>query len=335
MTVYKKPFIEEVLPDFYRVEIPLPDNPLRSINSYMIKSPERNLIIDTGMNRTVCFNTISSAINDLEIDLNQTDFFITHLHFDHIGLVNRLISPHSKCYFNGPESDESHIFTLTDWANRATDLASLHGFHEIWIKEIKAEIVIEEELHHFTYPEFTIIKEGDVITIGEYSFQCIETPGHSIGHLCLYEAEHKVLVSGDHVLGDISPNISSRLNEEDPLMEYLASLDKISGLDVALCLPGHRGIIRDFRGRINELKQHHEERLNEILNILNTLNQNTYQIASQMKWDMSYETMNDFPVFQKWFAFSEALSHLRYLESLDKVIRITCPDKHIVYCKNN
>ncbi|MFH0975693.1 MAG: MBL fold metallo-hydrolase [Spirochaetota bacterium] len=335
MTANKKPIIEEILPNFYRVEIPLPDNPLRSINSYMIKSPERNLIIDTGMNRSLCFNAISEAVRELGINLNKTDFFITHFHFDHIGLVSRLFSPNSKCYFNSPESYETRFFTLTDWVNKAMSLASLHGFFEAWSNDIKAEIAIEEDHYHIIYPEFTIVKEGDIINAGDYSFKCIETPGHSLCHICLYDESRRILISGDHVLGDISPNISSRLNDEDPLMEYLSSLDKISGLDVTLCLPGHRSIIKNFHSRVSELKQHHEERLNEILDILNTQNQNTYQIASQMKWDMSYDTMEEFPVFQKWFAFSEALSHLRYLESLNKVIRITCTDKHIIYSKKN
>jgi glyoxylase-like metal-dependent hydrolase (beta-lactamase superfamily II) len=330
MTKQQEPFIEEIFPSFYRVEIPLPDSPLKSINSYMIKSGERNLIIDTGMNNRLCFDTIISAIKKLDIDIEHTDFFITHQHIDHIGLAGKLISTGSRCYFNRPEADIIHTSSLTQWVNRVTVFASLHGFIEEGISEMKT-VIAREEQQQTIYPEFTIIKENDMLNIGDYSFHCIETPGHSLGHMCLYEADHKILISGDHVLGDITPNISSRFNEDNPLQEYIDSLEKIYSLDVELCLPGHRKIITDFRKRINELKQHHYERADEIIEILNIKSCNAYQIASRMKWDMSYETFEEFPVFPKWFAFSEALSHLLFLEESGRVKRITLPDNHILY----
>ena len=69
MTLDNTPVIEEITPGLYRVEIPLPDNPLRVMNSYMIKGSERNLIIDTGMNRTVCLEAMQAAIRKLEFDI--------------------------------------------------------------------------------------------------------------------------------------------------------------------------------------------------------------------------------------------------------------------------
>lgn len=330
----ESPLVEEVLPHFYRVEVPLPGNPLKSVNSYMIKSGERNLIIDTGMNRHECIEAIMAAIKRLDVDLRRTDFFITHQHIDHIGLAGKLIAPSAKFYFNKPETELLHTQTLTQWVNKVTVFAALYGFYAKGIKELKGGIAREEQ-RRTVYPEFTILKEGDVLNTGEYSFRCIETPGHSTGHLCLYEAGHKILVSGDHILGDITPNISSRFDGGDPLREYLDSLNRVYPLDVKLCLPGHRSVITDFRRRINELKRHHEERAAEILKILDTGSKNAYQIASQMKWDMTYDTFEEFPVFPKWFAFSEALSHLQYLEGSGKVKRIMLPDKRFVYCNNN
>ena len=50
--------IEQIEDHLWRIEVPLPGNPLKSINSYVIKSPSRNLIIDTGLDRQECLDAI-------------------------------------------------------------------------------------------------------------------------------------------------------------------------------------------------------------------------------------------------------------------------------------
>jgi glyoxylase-like metal-dependent hydrolase (beta-lactamase superfamily II) len=173
----------------------------------------------------------------------------------------------------------------------------------------------------------SVVKEGDTISIGDYLFRCIETPGHTEGHTCLYESNKKIFLCGDHILVNITPNITLNSEERNPLKEYLMSLDKVYDLDVELVLPGHRSIFRDHKGRIRELKQHHQTRLNEVISILRKGKQNVFQIASQMTWDISYRSWDLFPPSQKWFAFGEAMAHLKYLEEEGKVRRETQEQK--------
>ena len=70
---------EEILPNIFREEIPLPQNPLKAINSYVIKEGGRFLMIDTGMNRPECLQAMQAYIKEIGVDLEKTDFFITHL----------------------------------------------------------------------------------------------------------------------------------------------------------------------------------------------------------------------------------------------------------------
>ena len=139
-------------------------------------------------------------------------------------------------------------------------------------------------------PELKVIYYGDVIIVGHYRFQCVATPGHTMGHTCLYEAEKKFLVAGDHILIDITPNIQCWSDGENPLKYYLESLDKTYKLEVDLVLPGHRRLIEDHRARIEELKEHHRGRLKEVLSILETNSLNAFQVASRMTWDIKAET---------------------------------------------
>jgi len=325
------PVIERVLDGLFRVEIPLPNLALKSLNSYFIITPDRNLVIDTGMDLPECLKVMQAAMKKLGVDIDKTDFMITHQHIDHIGLIVFLAGKKNRVYFNTLEARLMTTVSLQEWAREATNFARRHGFPERYAREMQNNINRMRDNTN-NYPEFTTISEGDVIEIGDYSFKCIHTPGHTRGHMCLYEPDKKLFFSGDHILDDITPNISTRYNDiENPLSEYLQSLEKIYALDIKLCLPGHRNLIIDFRGRIDALKSHHEQRAQEILEILQDGEMDAYRVASKMSWDMTYETWEDFPVFPKWFAFSEALSHLQYLEAIGKVQKLISKEGKVVY----
>ena len=79
--------MQEIDDNLFRIVVPLPGNPLQSINSYVIRDETRNLIVDTGLNRKACKEAVDEGLRKLGVDLDETDIFITHLHADHFGLV--------------------------------------------------------------------------------------------------------------------------------------------------------------------------------------------------------------------------------------------------------
>ncbi len=309
--------IEEYSPNLYRIEVPLPQSPLKAINSYVIKTTERSLIIDTGMNRKECMEALSAGLKELGIDLTKADFFITHLHADHLGLVSSLATDTSTIYFNQPDANRVNS---AQFGRSNPDSARANGF-----PEDKLQDAFRNHPGYRYGPrghlDFTILGEGDTVSIGDYRFSCIETPGHTKGHLCLYEPGKQLFISGDHILIDITPNISLWSADENPLNEYLLSLDKVYNLDVKLVLPGHRSAFSNYRERIRELKQHHQARADEVLAILRKGSNNAFQVASQMSWNLTCESWDLFPVPQQWFATGETLAHLKYLEENGKVSR--------------
>jgi len=148
--------------------------------------------------------------------------------------------------------------------------------------------------------------------------------------MCLHEPRRKILVAGDHILGDISPNIQLWSDEWNPLKAYLSSLEKVSGLDFELVLPGHRGLLRNAQERIRELKRHHQERLEEITRILKMGGMNAFEIGARMTWDIVYDSWDTFPISQKWFAIGEVLAHLRYLDE-EGIIQKQTQDQIRIY----
>lgn len=305
---------EEILPNLYRIEITLPHSPLKTLNSYLIKAGSRFLLIDTGMNRKECMDEMSTNLAILNVDLKKTDFFITHLHADHLGLTERLAADTSIVYFNNVEASMVNVGSEKEerW-RKADEIYLSNGFPADELK-LATEGHPGRRFGLQKTIDFNVVKEGDNIEIGDYSFRCIETPGHTPGHTCLYEARRKILVAGDHILFDITPNITFWPGVKNSLKDYLASLEKVYELDVNLVLAGHRSIMNNHKKRIRELEKHHQNRLSEVLLALKDGPKTAFQVAPYITWDIKYKSWKLFPAQQKWFAFGEALAHLQYLE---------------------
>lgn len=308
---------EEILPGLFRIKIPLPESPLKYLNSYVIKSDGRSLVVDTGFNRKECFRAMTQGLGELKIDPENCDFFITHLHADHFGLIARLVTKQSKIYFSRPDKE---IIESWEGFEPMIEYAGRNGFPENELRNALHQHPGYKYGSDWT-PDLSVLEDGETITYGNYCFECVETPGHTLGHMCLYEATKKILIAGDHILSDITPNIQCWSDTENPLEKYLSSLEKVYKLDVTLVLPGHRRLFKDHRARIDELKRHHEIRASEILDILRKGSGSAFEVASKMTWDIKCDSWNDFPVAQKWFATGEAISHLRFLEEKSLVTR--------------
>ncbi len=311
--------IEEVRDRLYRIEVPLPNSPLKELNSYIIKADDRNLIIDTGFNRSVCFEAMQKGLTALNIDLSKTDFMITHMHADHSGLISRLATKTSTVYFS---RIDARVFDKDNNWQAMIDYAQINGF--------PADELMKALHNHpgFKYspqtiPDFHLIDDGNVIEMDDYRLKCISTPGHTEGHICLYDEDKKILFSGDHILFDITPHIESWAYRINSLKNYMESLDKVYNLPINIVLPGHRNFFTDLKGRIDALKEHHKLRADEVLDVVESKTKNAYEIAAGMTWDIDCESWEAFPIAQKWFATGEAIAHLRFLESEGRIKRNT------------
>ncbi|MEE9279693.1 MAG: MBL fold metallo-hydrolase [Myxococcota bacterium] len=307
--------MEEILPRLYRIVVPLPQNPLKEINSYIFTSDDRNLIVDTGMNRIECSEVLEAGLAEIGVDLERTDFIATHLHSDHQGLIPTLKRAGSAAYMG--ELDAVQMASGSEFGSSRSPMGTYARRSGFPADELEASL---RDHPGYRYGpgadvDYIPLRGDEEFKVGDYTLVAVATPGHTYGHMCLYEPHKKMLLSGDHVLGDITPNIQAWSDDQDPLAQYVESLEQVTKLEVELCLPGHRSLIRDFPGRVAELIEHHRLRANEVLDVLEGGGQkDAYQTASEMSWRIRARSWADFPVMQKWFAVGEAIAHLRYLE---------------------
>ena len=146
-----------------------------------------------------------------------------------------------------------------------------------------------------------------MLEAGGRRLTCLPAPGHTPGQLCFWDEADGILFTGDHVLFDISPNITPWNGMEDALGCYLDSLRAVRELPARLALPGHRrpGALAP---RVDALLEHHARRLDELTAILRARPGSTaYEAAAHMTWNIRSRSWDDFPLAQKWFAVGECV----------------------------
>jgi glyoxylase-like metal-dependent hydrolase (beta-lactamase superfamily II) len=157
-----------------------------------------------------------------------------------------------------------------------------------------------------------LLDDGVKAEIPGWDVTAIWTPGHSPGHLCFWEANYCLMLTGDHVLPRITPNIPYHPQAgADPLGDFLASLDKLEPYDAAEVLPAHEHRFVGLSARLQQLRQHHVERFAEVVGAIEAGVTTAWDIAAHMHWSRSWDQIEG---FMRRAAVGEAMAHLRALE---------------------
>ena len=308
--------------NIYTIPVPLPGNPLKELNSYVIKDERRSLVIDTGFNMPECYEALSGGLDELGIDMQRADLFLTHLHADHTGLAPAIAGRDSKIYISQEDGERlARGLGKVKGSGRVSEYRS-YGFSEEELSHL--DDAPSMKYQHKERTDFTYVGDGDTIAYGGHRLQVISTPGHTPGHVCLYDKANRIMFLGDHVLFNITPNITTWPNFRDPLGHYVHSLMDISIYDVRLPLPGHRAVSGTMAERIGAIIEHHGARIREMLDILDANPGMTpYELSGRMTWRVRGKSSawSDFPLSQKWFAVGETAAHLEYLLCRGRVKR--------------
>ena len=323
--------VRQIVKDIYQIPVPLPDNPLRELNAYLIRGTDRSLLIDTGFRLPPCRRAIEAGLRAAGADRARLDILCTHIHTDHTGQCLDLIAPGRTIYIGAGDypmtlrSCDAHFWAVTD-----------RRFAREGFPAAEARVLLDTNPARTLGPDLdrlscTPLSDGDRLAVGDYVLEVIETPGHTPGQLCLWLASEGILFTADHVLFDITPNIAMWPNMENALGRYLESLDKISAYPVRLALPGHRHSA-PLLPRISALRAHHRFRAGETMSaVARRPGLTAYEIAARLTWDIRARDWQHFPLNQKWFAVGETIAHLEYLMDLGQASRRLRRDGMAVY----
>jgi len=291
------------------LRMPLP-YALDHVNIYLVQVENGWVIVDTGLDsprsRAIWAELFSGPLRGETV----AGIFCTHFHVDHVGLAGHLAEELRVPLFMTYEE----YFSLRGWP-ALTELPWQYGefFRQAGFPvERLAETLVmfdfSDEIAPLP-PSFIRMKEGSPLPASGGTWQVIIGSGHSPEHAMLYSAEKGILISGDQLLPRITSNVSvSVVNPEDePLSCWLASLDRLSGLpDDILILPGHGLPFRGAGKRVEELRSHHDRRLQNILETCTAQRPSAFEIVQTL-----YPA--PLPDFDMQLALGECLAHLRYL----------------------
>ena len=309
-----------VNPEIHCIYVDLPENPLRVLNVYVIRSQGQSVIIDTGFNRPECHDAFWTGIAELELDLLRTSLFLTHLHSDHTGLVWSLVEKGIPVYMSRVDhellNDPNGVGRLI-----LDDRFLREGYPA---EELALQRRDNQGRRYAPKLGFPVIpvEDGRIFSLGSIKIKAILTPGHTPGHMVLYLPQYQILFSGDHILFDITPNISIWGENDHSLKDYISSLLKIRTVPILTVFPAHRKTAPDVYQRIGQLIWHHGYRLNEIYEAVRDFPGSTaFELSGHISWSVRGLGWEKFPPHQKWFAVSETLAHLDYLMERGQIYR--------------
>ncbi len=313
----------EVTPGIYQLTLPNPAYAaLRYVNTYLMRGSDGYLLIDTGWSDEA-LTSLQQQLTKVGISFSDiSQIVVTHTHPDHYGLANRLKQlSGAKLALHHLEIGviESRYSDETDFLSRLEQWWHVNGVSATEVKKFRedfqkiARIFISPVL-----PDVTL-HGGETISSGVFNFQVLWTPGHSAGHISLYEPKQKILFSGDHILPNITTNIGIGLllsqSSGNPLDDYLNSLNQIKQLEVNLILPGHENRFVGLKKRVEELILHHKRRTTEVAKTIETEAKIAYQIATELTWmpDVKGVGWQDLDLWSQKLAIAETAAHLESL----------------------
>ena len=240
---------------------------------------------------------------------------------DHSGMADLFAGPGRRIYLGEDDLRFLRLYLYGDLEKKRRERYVAEGFSREMVEQIHKINPANNMALPDVGDDFYGLKNGEMIQVGEYRLQTVFMPGHTPGNTMFWAAEQGVMFSGDHILFDITPNITAWEFVEDSLGDYLKSLKQAKAFTVMKTLPGHRKA-GDYHSRIDELLKHHQLRLAEALSIIREHPGLTaYDITAQMTWRIRARNWDEFPITQKWFAVGECLSHLDYLRKRERIVR--------------
>ena len=328
----------EIANGVHWIRMPLPFA-LDHINLWLLRDQidgiEGWTIVDCGITRDEV-KALWEQVFDQALDgLPVLRVVVTHMHPDHVGLAHWLCERwQAPLWMSMTDYMTARLWSGGDNSGAAGGEGAYWHFYAHGMRDPESLEQIRGRSSYYKgmvpkVPEqFVRLMDGDTIDIGGASWSIIAGYGHAPEHLSLFCADKSVLISGDMILPRISTNVSVHNLEPlgNPLPQYLKSLDKYTGLpQETLVLPSHGKPFIGLHERIAQQHQHHEERLNDVLEACETP-KSTFDIIPVL-----FKRQLD--LHQMTFAMGEAIAHLHALYFAGKLKRLVREDGLIEFVR--
>mgnify|MGYP001174747939 FL=1 len=304
--------MKQIASDLFWVQFELPFR-LNHVNLFLMDTPTGWLIIDAGLKSDHSIDHWNALIEGPMKSKKVSGLLITHYHPDHIGMAGWIQEKFNiPCYIT-----EKELFTAKTFRSMPDDeYAKI--FRNVFIRAGMSEEdliamgpatrLYKNRVHEL--PEFEVIKEGYEIISNDGKWTVRTDSGHSPEHVSLLDTKRNLYLSGDFLLPRISPNISDNFFDplDDRLGEYIKYLNEIKSIGSETSVfPGHDWPFKNGPQRAQDLIDHHNNRLNILMN---ELKNRSITIMDSISLIFDRKIGNE----QMHFAIGEARAHLIHLD---------------------
>jgi len=243
---------ERVLPGLWRLRLPLPWPGVPHCNAWAVAAGDGVVLFDCGMHEPGSFADLERALDMVGLRVEHIRLLVcTHAHPDHYGQAAPIVEATGCELWMHP--DHRHLTAaLADpeaGVERRLEIARSAGVPEESLRRLAQERRERSSgVAAFVEPNRPLV-DGVEIDTDLGAFRAVETPGHAPSHVCLWQPDRRLLISGDHLLGRVSIYFDFGYSP-DPAGEFLASLDRVETLGARLSLSGHGRTFTDVQGHI-------------------------------------------------------------------------------------
>jgi len=300
---------ERVLPGVWRLRLPLPWPGVPHCNAFALAAGDGVVLVDTGMHEPGSLAQLERALDQCHLRLENIRLVVcTHAHSDHYGQAATIVRrtgcelwmhPRHEHMTRAAEDPDGALARRVEVARqsgvpiepleRYADSRRGQGYGISQVIEPDRDLVPG------------VVVDSD---LGPWTVH--ETPGHAPSHVCLFQAQRRLLISGDHLLGRVSLYYDFGYSP-DPAGEFLASLDVVEALHPRLCLPGHGRTFSDVGAHIRANRALVGERVDRVAQAISGSALTAFEIIPHL-----YGAPLT-PMTANWW-LSETLCYLRHLE---------------------
>jgi glyoxylase-like metal-dependent hydrolase (beta-lactamase superfamily II) len=309
---------ERVLPGVWRLRLPLPWPGVPHCNAWALAAGDGIVLVDTGMHEPGSLAHLERALAQVNLNLDLVRLLVcTHAHSDHYGQAATIVE-RTGCELWMHPNHEHMLSAARDPEaafDRRIEVARQSGVPEEplrrWADQRRGQ---NYGISGIVEPHRNLVPGVEIHTdLG--TWHVYETPGHAPSHVCLYQEERRILISGDHLLGRVSLYYDYGYSP-DPAGEFLHSLDLVQELDARLCLAGHGRTFTDVQAHIDANRTLVRDRLGKVEEVIAAAPGLTAFEAIPKVYGQAITPLN-----ANWW-LSETLSYLTHLEVTGRLQKI-------------
>ncbi|MYW96228.1 MBL fold metallo-hydrolase [Amycolatopsis rubida] len=311
--------------------VPFP-SPLAYSYSYALRYPEGLVVVDLGWDSDEAWQAFLRGLARAGASLDEVRGVVaTHAHPDHYGLARR-IREHTSAWIAAHPGERAQIrVDAAERRERIDEIAAwlrYCGVPRSLAAELRGELEALDAVLPAVEPDVELV-DGAPVPGTEGSLLAVHTPGHTAGHLCFHERERNLLLTGDHVLPKVTPNVAFRPGSDpDPLRDFLGSLARLRRIpDATVVLPGHEWSFDRVSDRVGVLHEHHRDRLSEIEHAVAQGCDTVWKVASAVSWARDFSA---FTPRSMRSALAETAAHLVRLAGSGRITRLPGTPGHWV-----